>query len=222
METDFDVLRLAANKADRGALKRLILAGADVNARGADGTPLLSQVIMDLGTPGEQDARRYAVVATLLDLGANPNGLDHTGEGPLWSPAIVMDTAMLRLLLERGCNPNHGCAGGYDFMTIYDEALGEYLWSSGLLAEQPKPGKWPQSRPDPLTFLKGLDMRASAMGVQRPEHLFLLRAHGALKSEEIGAQLGAVLFLEARWRDDGWRLVEVFPAESGVDDEPVL
>lgn len=56
MSTNFEVLRTAASGADMAALRGLVQAGADLNVRSPDGTPLLRQVIMDMSTPGQRDA----------------------------------------------------------------------------------------------------------------------------------------------------------------------
>jgi hypothetical protein len=96
-------LTQAAEQGDAAAVKRLIAAGEDVNARDGGSTPLIYAA-----RSGDAE-----VVGALLDAGANPNARDCASWG--WTPLIhalhkYRDEAA-RTLVARGADVN-GRAGG--------------------------------------------------------------------------------------------------------------
>ncbi len=76
--------------------ERLLSLGADINAKAADGTTLLHEVMLD---------KAFAVF--LLDHGADINALDTSGDPPL---ARIIDEDLALVMLDRGANPRLGTA----------------------------------------------------------------------------------------------------------------
>jgi len=75
----------------------LLQQGAHVDAEDSQGQTALSMAVEN-GTP--------QIVAYLLDYGANVDHLDHDQRSPLFDAADSMETATVRLLLQRGAKPN--------------------------------------------------------------------------------------------------------------------
>ena len=120
----------AAQKANPTEVRALLAAGADANARAADGsTPMLhaahfgdtSSVQALLGAKGDPDlANRYGVapmheaalradaglLRILLDAGASVDLALPEGETPLMLASRTSGIAAVRLLIERGANVN--------------------------------------------------------------------------------------------------------------------
>ncbi len=122
---------VAASQGDVAAMKKLLDAGLDPNARDAAGyTPLISAaragnvaMIRLLVSRGADPSLRDAAVnswtpllhavhkgqpgsiAALLDAGADANGTDSYGTTPLMMAAGYGDTGIIRILLARGANP---------------------------------------------------------------------------------------------------------------------
>ena len=128
---DLDVrLLAAAQKADPKELRALLAAGADANARAADGSTAMiyaahfgdaASVQALLGAKGDPNlANRYGVAAmheaalradagllrTLIDAGAKVDLALPQGETPLMLASRTSGVDAVRLLIERGANVN--------------------------------------------------------------------------------------------------------------------
>jgi len=91
----FGPLHAAAHKGDVAALKRLLAAGADVNARDGHGrTPLHVATF----------ARQHAVIRALARAGADLNALENDRYDAVTIASVADDEATLRLLLSLGAS----------------------------------------------------------------------------------------------------------------------
>ncbi|MES2603733.1 MAG: ankyrin repeat domain-containing protein [Pseudomonadota bacterium] len=87
----------AAMQRDSEAVRRLIRAGADVNALQADGATALQWAAYNGDTE---------LAERLLKAGANPALANRNGSTPMWLAASHGDAAMLATLLEGGADAN--------------------------------------------------------------------------------------------------------------------
>jgi ankyrin repeat protein len=124
-------LMFAALYADAALVRRLVAAGADPDARDAEGATALMwavpdrlkmQLLLDAGADvnARSDAGRSAIVVTsgivgaagalklLLDYGADPSPWTASEPSPLREAARVNDSEMFRLLFERAGRPAGG------------------------------------------------------------------------------------------------------------------
>ena len=93
----------AVNKGDTDELRRLVEAGADVNAANDAGvTPL-----MNAGGMGNKEA-----VELLIQKGANVNHRTSGNYTPLMQAALVGNTEIVRILLDAGADPTVKDTGG--------------------------------------------------------------------------------------------------------------
>ena len=180
-ELYFKDLMNAASVCDLNKIREIVAEGFDLSTV-VDGEFILAAVISDLGVVmGEIAPPLYDVVKLLLELGADPNQLDEDGCGALTEAMLVMDTEMLRLLLEAGARPND-FSGFVSSETLYDWADSDYqfdIWDIN---------KFPEKVPEYTTedaWLEWLDSMAVKDGKRRPDHLFLLREYGARTSSEL-------------------------------------
>lgn len=120
-----DLLWKAIIAADLAAIRRLAANGANIN-RQSDGMTLLDAVLWWTFDDGHFSPvpDRYEVVSTLLDLGANPHLLNPEGQNVLSGPAFRCDFRMLKMLLERGVDPNRGHGGAHQ--SVYDDAAFDF------------------------------------------------------------------------------------------------
>ncbi len=87
----------AAMRGDVDAVRRLLDASADVNARQGDGATALHWAAYG----GDVELARL-----LIDAGADPALANRNGSTPLWLAATNGDTAMIETLLDAGADPN--------------------------------------------------------------------------------------------------------------------
>jgi ankyrin repeat protein len=129
----------AAWRGDVATVRRLVAEGADINE--LSGTPLM--LAARGGHPigphqcGTEDANRSAVIAALLDLGANPNQRDGRpptpGGSSGWTALFVAlhhrQFKSAALLLERGADPTLRSDQGMSVMEMAkaEGAPGELL-----------------------------------------------------------------------------------------------
>ena len=122
----------AAWKGDLDTIRQLVTAGADVNGPDAvGGTPLYWAArgghAFGPHRCGTEDPTRPAVIATLIELGANPNVQDRRpripGGASGWTPLFVAlhheQFKSAQVLLEHGADPNIRSDQG---MSVMDEA----------------------------------------------------------------------------------------------------
>ena len=184
MPTSQDI-RDAAYAGNNPALRQLASEGADFNVMDAFGDSLLKEIVSFLCS--HNLPFRHEVVRVLLELGANPNMLGPAGLGPLTDAMLHKDTAMLELLLAAGADPNKPC-GFSEGESFYDWAESDYRYSLygdyWTLPEAPTP----EEEANEDTWLTFLERIADAYELQRPDHLKVLRAHGALTMSELTAR----------------------------------
>ena len=112
-------LHAAAARGDVARIRELVKDGADINARDDLGATALYWAARG-GHPlgphkcGTEDPQRVAVIATLVELGADPNLQDRRpkgwGRSSGWTPLFVAlhhaQFTSARVLLEHGADPN--------------------------------------------------------------------------------------------------------------------
>ena len=164
----------AAHSGNLALLRLLAQRGADFNEVCPYGDSLLEEIVSGLG--GEGKPYKYDVVRLLLELGADPNVLGEERSSPLAPAMVAMDTEMLRILLEAGADPNK-CGGVTEDESFFDWAELDYMFEmfDCILPEKPTI----DDKKDEDSWLQFLDRIAIKHGVRRPDHLFLLRQHGA-------------------------------------------
>lgn len=132
----------AAARGDEAAMRQLVGAGADVNAVDDMGGTALYWAARGGHRAGphicgDEAPGRPAVIATLLDLGADPNLQDRrpqgAGRASGWTPLMValhhQQFKSARVLLERGADPNILSDQGMSVMTMasVEKAPGELI-----------------------------------------------------------------------------------------------
>ena len=187
------------------AVLRQAEGGANLNAQAPDGTPFLHWLMSMIGSHQRLTSKeRVTLITTLLDLGADPHVLDGDGNSILLEAVLDYDLAMLKLLLERGVDPNCGC--GEPFETLYDFALFDFDFEFGAMWTEPVSTSLAEDRADADVWLRRLDREAQLGGCRRPDYLFLLRRHGAQTSPEMARGLGGKSSDGIVWHDGQWRL----------------
>ncbi|MGE0486231.1 MAG: ankyrin repeat domain-containing protein [Gammaproteobacteria bacterium] len=97
---------LSPRRADRELMQRLVAAGADPSRSRIDGVPLLIKRLTPV-----PDERGF--VFALLELGADPNVADDTGQTALMRASRMQDLAFIDALLAAGADPARRDAHGY-------------------------------------------------------------------------------------------------------------
>lgn len=183
--TDSQKLVEAACNNDLTTINELVESGFDKESVNECGEPILSEIIFNVLEDSEP--HRYAIVSSLLKMGFNPNHLDPEGSGPLTDAMLAMDTEMLRILLEGGALPNE-TSGFNEGDTLYDWADFDYSYQVWDIIKYPEdPSK--EILPDNDLWLNWLDALAVKFKCRRPDHLFLLREHGARGSAELKLEI---------------------------------
>ena len=206
MTNDFEALSNALVHRGAAEVFRLVAAGADVNARDADGQPFLSHVIfIEAPYDGEPDPAPWLdLIATLIDMGADPSLLDADGGSILIGPIFSQSEEMLELLLSRGVDPNRGCSETWE--TVYDLADFDYHYEVGLTCQEVPAVTMPEQANDEDGWVQQLDIQARERGLLRPALLLVLRRYGALSNREMARKLGGDGSEQIVWLDDRWQM----------------
>lgn len=170
----------AAMAGEIDLLQVLSKNGADFNEFSSFGDSLLKDIISMFEF--EEKPIRYKIVKSLIKFGADPNRLGLENSSPLTPAMLKMDTEMLKILLEAGADPNK-VNGFTENELIYDWAEFDYRCEvfNFQLPDEPMD----EDEKDEESWLKYLDRMAIKHNVRRPDHLFLLRKHGARSIREI-------------------------------------
>ena len=150
----------AADRGDVPLMQLLVKLGADPLLANADGTtPLLAAAGVGTNEPQEEageESEAVEAVKMLLDLGADINTVDQNGDTAMHGAAYAISPLVVKLLAERGANPqvwkNPNKAGGTplyiaegytsrlprpDAATI--EAITKLMRAAGLSTEGQRP-----------------------------------------------------------------------------------
>lgn len=192
IDDTFAAFMRATEGGDIAVLRKLVAEGFDVRAVDEFGDTVLMAAVSGLERSGDStQAYRYQVVHALLELGFDPNQRGDEDTSPLTIAMLYMDTEMLRILLEAGARPNE-VRGFGETETLYDWAEFDYCYDVWDLGEMPeKPTEAEDATED--SWLGWLDRLAVKHQRRRPDHLFLLRAHGARGRAELDAGIQAGL-----------------------------
>ena len=210
-EQEFGPLLAAIGRVDQEAVRHLISEGHDVNARAPFGEPLLFQAIWHVDLAPASARRRCALLSLLMDLGADPHMLGDEEESILIGPILAQDEAVLTLLLERGVDPNRGCAERHE--TAYDAAEFDYVYEAWISPNADRGGSSTAMLASPDfdyrleadRYVRFLDDQALMAGRLRPRLLYLLREFGAKSQGEIARDLTGDAHRQVEWRDGVWR-----------------
>ena len=179
----------AATAGDFEQVRRLVQAGADLNALD-DGETLLDRVASALTLLASVPAFAADMLRLLLQLGADPNRPGDEGMTALHTTMLAQNIELMRILLEGGAEPN-GMPGFGPDGTLYDWAEVDYRYSTwdepfaplGSLMPPDAPTADDEANED--AWLLYLDRCAVNHGARRPDYLFLLREFGAKTAKEL-------------------------------------
>ncbi len=176
----FAEFRDCACSGDLEGMRALVAAGLALTERRVIGQTALEILIDDL--VDSPKILRCEVVREMLRLGADARQKNTDGFGPLFSAVLTMDADLLRVLMEAGADPN---AEEMDsiFESLYDWAEFDYRYHVWGLNAQELAEVWDTADED--AWVRNLDRLALEHGRQRPEHLQVLRQHGALSMREL-------------------------------------
>ena len=151
----------AAHRGDIATMRTLVAAGADANAYDASGQTALHWAARGGHPFGPHRCRgeaadRPAVISALIDLGADPNAIDHRGSIPGgssgWTPLHIAlhheQSATAARLLERGADPNIRSQQGMSVMSMAADEGAPVRLLTELLAKgfDPRKASIPQRR----------------------------------------------------------------------------
>lgn len=168
----------AVYQEDSVELTRLLRAGHDPNARNDIGqTPLIAAASLD-------SVAAYGLVKALLDFGADPDAVNDSGSSPLHRAVSAGNLAVVKLLLERGADPNaeRAGAGVTPLLTAYVQGrfgIVETLKEAGASA--------PEGSEPMLTFW-GIYMREVRKLAARPKPSFMSDDEWARMNERRAVQ----------------------------------
>lgn len=169
----------AAYSGNAALLREFARRGGDFNEI-ADGDTLLHDAVSDLCV--DDKPYRYDIVHLLLTLGADPKILGDEHSSALVPAMLEMDTEMLRILLDAGVDPNR-TSGFTESELLYDWAEFDYRYQVYDINPPDKPSE--DDKRDEESWLRFLDRIAIKNNVRRPDHLILLREHGARSAHEM-------------------------------------
>jgi hypothetical protein len=213
----------AIDRGDKDEVRRLLRAGVDVDARDADGLPIitiagdagLDEIVDLLARRGANvEARedtinglsplisaawqgRTSVVRVLLKRAADPNGTDKEGETALWRAAFAGHLDVIQELVEAGADPLAADELGYD--TLMRAASGCQLAVVTWLLDQ---GADPARSADFGRF-----GRVTALGAAEK------------RKEDVAFKLGEVQDFE---RETGQVMKPAAAAETGANCDAVI
>ena len=112
-------LHFAAAAYEPEIVRKLIAAGADVHAKNRLGDqPLHAAAAGSPGSPAWNPTAQTAVIAFLIESGADPNAVDKRAVTPLHRAIRTRCAAAVRTLLERGADPTRKNKSGSTAMLL--------------------------------------------------------------------------------------------------------
>lgn len=185
----------AAISGDFAQVEALAASSDVLNVINGRGESLLESVTSYLAENPELEFRT-SMLRLLIERGANPNLLGEEGSSPLTAAMLGRDSELLEILLEAGANPNLP-EGFTSTQSFYDWAVFDYIYeiwevpfhfSQAPRPEAPNPPS-PEDKVSEESWLQYLDRCAIKDGLERPNHLILLRKYGAMTARELSAKV---------------------------------
>lgn len=170
-----------AHAGDVNGMRALIEAGLDLTLMHPSGETLLEHLILYLHDLTNE--QRLAMVKEAVCCGADPGQVGKDNFGPLVPAMLYMDADLLCYLLESGADPNTMVENGGP-LSLYDWAWSDYMvtvWDINKVPEEPTE----EDKASEEGWIAFFDRIAVMHGKQRPTHLAVLRARGALTRREI-------------------------------------
>ncbi|WP_422137661.1 ankyrin repeat domain-containing protein [Endozoicomonas sp. ALC020] len=181
MKDDHTLLMEAILGSNIPLIQKRLDSGCDINSRDEYGESVLQSAVSAL----YDYKHKIAILEFLLDQGADFTLLDKDRTGPLSEAVLNMDTESLKLLLDRGADPNAE-AGFTNRETLYDEAVDWYTYKHFRRFCLDDVIEADIDDEHEL-YLEGLQKYAKDTNNPTPDHICLLRAYGAKFSYEIEA-----------------------------------
>ena len=118
-------LHIAAGAYQTAAVRTLIAAGADVQAKNRHGdAPLHAAAVGLPGSPAWNPAAQAATISCIIEAGADPNAMNKNGVLPLHRAVRTRCAAAVRTLLERGADPARKNKSGSTPMLLAIQSTG--------------------------------------------------------------------------------------------------